>query len=62
MFSTIVEEMGIFFGICIVLVCLSCFLMFLNIALQIHDMFYKLIALGLGCGVRDAGVFKYRAA
>ena len=48
-FSTIVEEMGIFFGICIVLVCLSCFLMFLNIALQIHDMFYKLIALGLGC-------------
>ena len=48
-FSTIVEEMGILFGICIVLVCLSCFLMFLNIAMQIRDMFYKLIALGLGC-------------
>lgn len=48
-FSAIVEEMGILFGICIVLVCLSCFIMFLNIAMQIRDMFYKLIALGLGC-------------
>lgn len=48
-FSSIVEEMGILFGICIVLVCLSCFIMFLNIAMQIRDMFYKLIALGLGC-------------
>ncbi len=48
-FSAIVEEMGILFGICIVLVCFSCFMMFLNIAMQIKDMFYKLIALGLGC-------------
>ncbi len=48
-FSAIVEEMGILFGICIILVCFSCFMMFLNIAMQIKDMFYKLIALGLGC-------------
>ena len=48
-FSAIAEEMGELFGICIILVCLSCFLMFLNIAMQIRDMFYKLIALGLGC-------------
>ncbi len=48
-FSAIVEEMGILFGICIVLICFSCFMMFLNIAMQIHDKFYKLIALGLGC-------------
>ena len=26
----------------------SCYLMFLNIAMQIQDVFYKLIALGLG--------------
>lgn len=48
-FSAIAEEMGEIFGICIILICLSCFLMFLNIAMQIRDRFYKLIALGLGC-------------
>ncbi len=48
-FSAITEEMGIIFGICIILVCFSCFMMFLNIAMQIKDSFYKLIALGLGC-------------
>ncbi|MCD7981489.1 MAG: FtsW/RodA/SpoVE family cell cycle protein [Clostridiales bacterium] len=48
-FAAIVEEMGGAFGICIILVCLSCFLMFLNIAMQIRDPFYRLIALGLGC-------------
>ncbi|MCD8046871.1 MAG: FtsW/RodA/SpoVE family cell cycle protein [Clostridiales bacterium] len=47
-FSAIVEEMGEIFGICIILVCLSCFLMFLNIAMQLKDPFYRLIALGLG--------------
>ncbi len=48
-FAAICEEMGIFFGICLVLVCFSCFIMFLNIAMQIKDPFYKMIALGLGC-------------
>ncbi|MCD8300952.1 MAG: FtsW/RodA/SpoVE family cell cycle protein [Clostridiales bacterium] len=48
-FSAICEEMGIIFGICIILVCFSCFIMFLNIAMQIKDPFYKMIALGLGC-------------
>ncbi|MCC8150761.1 MAG: FtsW/RodA/SpoVE family cell cycle protein [Lachnospiraceae bacterium] len=48
-FAAIVEEMGEIFGICIILVCLSCFLMFLNIAMQLKDPFYRLIALGLGC-------------
>ena len=47
-FSGICEEMGILFGLCLVLVCLSCYMMFLNIALQIEEMFYKLVALGLG--------------
>ncbi len=48
-FASISEEMGGAFAVCIVLVCFSCFLMFLNIAMQIKDQFYKLIALGLGC-------------
>lgn len=48
-FAAISEEMGGVFAICIILVCFSCFVMFLNIAMQIKDQFYKLIALGLGC-------------
>ncbi|MCR5665823.1 MAG: FtsW/RodA/SpoVE family cell cycle protein [Eubacterium sp.] len=47
-FAAISEELGGVFALCLVLVCASCFLMFLNIAMQIKDQFYKLIALGLG--------------
>lgn len=47
-FSAISEEMGGLFAVCLILVCASCFLMFLNIALQIKNQFYKLVALGLG--------------
>lgn len=47
-FSAIAEEMGGLFAICLILVCTSCYLMFLNIAMQIREYFYKLIALGLG--------------
>ncbi len=47
-FSAISEELGGIFAICLILVCVSCFLMFLNIAMQIKDVFYKLVALGLG--------------
>ncbi|HBA62668.1 MAG TPA: cell division protein FtsW [Lachnospiraceae bacterium] len=47
-FSAISEEMGLIFGLCLILICLSCYVMFLNIALQLMDMFYKLVALGLG--------------
>jgi cell division protein FtsW (lipid II flippase) len=47
-FSAICEEMGGVFAICLILVCASCYLMFLNIAMQIRNQFYKLIALGLG--------------
>ncbi len=47
-FAAIAEEFGGLFAICLILVCCSCFLMFLNIAMQIRDQFYKLIALGLG--------------
>lgn len=47
-FSAISEELGAIFALCLILVCVSCYIMFLNIALQIHDLFYKLVALGLG--------------
>lgn len=47
-FSAISEEFGILFGLCLILVCVSCFLMFLNIAMQMKDKFYKYVALGLG--------------
>lgn len=47
-FSAIAEEFGGLFALCLILVCCSCFLMFMNIAMQIHGTFYKLVALGLG--------------
>ncbi|MCR5785888.1 MAG: FtsW/RodA/SpoVE family cell cycle protein [Eubacterium sp.] len=48
-FAAISEEMGGIFAICLLLVCISCFVMFLNIAMRIKLRFYKYIALGLGC-------------
>lgn len=47
-FSAISEEMGLIFALCMILICVSCYVMFLNIAMQLHNMFYKLVALGLG--------------
>lgn len=47
-FSAIAEELGGIFALCLIMVCFSCFLMFLNIAMQMKDQFYKLVALGLG--------------
>ena len=47
-FSAICEELGGIFAICLILVCMSFFLMIVNIALRIINPFYKLIALGLG--------------
>lgn len=46
-FSAISEEMGCFFSMCIILVCISNFLMFMNIAAKMKDDFYRLSALGL---------------
>jgi cell division protein FtsW (lipid II flippase) len=46
-FSAIVEELGGIFGLCLILICVSCFLMFINIAMQTKDSFYRLLALGL---------------
>lgn len=47
-FSAISEELGGIFALCLIMVCMSCFLMCLNIAMQLKDRYYKLVALGLG--------------
>ncbi len=49
-FSAISEELGTVFAICLILICFSCFLMFVNISLQINDIFYKMVAFGLSVG------------
>ena len=46
-FSAICEELGVFFGLCLILVEISCFVMFINISLRMKRRFYKLTALGL---------------
>lgn len=47
-FSAIAEELGIIFSMCLILVCISCFVMFMHISLKLNDRFYQLIAFGLG--------------
>ena len=48
MFSAICEELGGIFAICLILVCMSCFIMFINISMKLTNRFYRLVALGLG--------------
>lgn len=47
-FASICEEFGGLFAICMILICMSLFLMIVNISMQIQNPFYKLVALGLG--------------
>ena len=47
-FSAIAEELGVIFALCVILICVSCYVMFLNIAMELRNRFYKLVALGLG--------------
>ncbi|MBR0153062.1 MAG: FtsW/RodA/SpoVE family cell cycle protein [Lachnospiraceae bacterium] len=46
-FAAISEELGALFAICLILISLSNFLMFINIAMRLRHKFYKLTALGL---------------
>ena len=48
MFSAICEELGGIFAICLILICLSCFIMFINISMKLDNRFYRLVSLGLG--------------
>ncbi|MCM1049386.1 MAG: FtsW/RodA/SpoVE family cell cycle protein [Clostridiales bacterium] len=47
-FSAVAEELGIIFAICVILICISCFIMIMNISLKLEDKFYQLVAFGLG--------------
>lgn len=47
-FAAISEELGGIFALCILLICLGCFLQFMMIAGSMQAVFYKLIAFGLG--------------
>ncbi len=46
-FSVIAEELGGLFAICLLLVYISCFIMFINISLKLTNNFYKILAIGL---------------
>lgn len=47
-FSAICEELGGVYGFLILLVYLSCFIMFVNISMKISNVFFKYASLGLG--------------
>lgn len=47
-FSSICEELGVLFGICLILICVCCFLSMMQMALLIYDRFYQLIVYGIG--------------
>lgn len=47
-FSSICEELGVIVGICIILICLTSFIMIMQIALRIYDRFYQMIVYGIG--------------
>lgn len=46
-FSAIVEELGLIFGIALILVCLSIFLVIMNSAVKMKDNFYTYVLMGL---------------
>ena len=46
-FPAISEELGGVFAICLILVYVSCYIMFVNIAMKMRRRFYKLTAVGL---------------
>ena len=47
-FAAISEEMGALYALCVLFLCLGCYLQFMLIAMKMQAMFYKLIAFGLG--------------
>ena len=46
-FSAISEELGVIFSVCLILVYISSYIMFVNIAMKMKKRFYKLTAFGL---------------
>ncbi|MBQ1240368.1 MAG: FtsW/RodA/SpoVE family cell cycle protein, partial [Lachnospiraceae bacterium] len=47
-FAAISEELGVIYALCLLFICVGCFMQFMIIAVKMQAMFYKLIAFGLG--------------
>lgn len=47
-FAAVSEELGGIFAVCVLLICMGCFLQFMMIATKMQAVFYKLVAFGLG--------------
>lgn len=47
-FSAVSEEMGLIVALCVIMISLSCFVMFMNISMRLKDRFYQLTAFGIG--------------
>ena len=47
-FAAISEELGGVFALCLIMVCVSCFFMIMNVAMKLRDNYYRLTAVGLG--------------
>lgn len=46
-FSAICEELGGIIGICVILICIACLLMFIHVAADLYLPFYKVTGIGL---------------
>lgn len=47
-FSAISEELGGVFALALIMVCISCFFLIMNVAMKLADPYYRLVAVGLG--------------
>ena len=47
-FSAVAEELGVIFAICLILVCITCFLSIMLVAMRLKEEFYRYIAVGIG--------------
>lgn len=47
-YAAICEEMGILFGICLILLCMGMYFLIVDISRKLREPFYKLVAIGLG--------------
>ncbi len=48
-FSAVSEEMGAITAVCMTIVCICCFIKFMQISMSINVKFYKLIGVGMAC-------------
>lgn len=46
-FSAVCEELGIIFGICLILMCMNTFMLMMDVGMKSKGKFYKLLAVGL---------------